>query len=381
MKYPQERKDSKVDVLILTASYGGGHMQAAKALSQALKKLEPCLNIETLDYVRWINTRLDSFTKLAYVKVTSKAPSLWHLLYDITDRPFFAKHGLTRRLGYQRLYSYIMQIKPKIIVSTHFLTSAVVGELKKRKLISTPLVTVITDNVLHAFWLNSFVDLYLVANENIKRDLIQYGVASEKVETTGIPIDLKFSVSYDKMVLRQQHHLIPRLPTILIMSGAYGIGDITGICHFLAHFEHKIQVIVIAGKDKRLKRKITNLTYNSKNNFHILGYVTNVFELMNTSDLLISKAGGLTTSEALASNLPMLIYKPIPGQEEGNATYLRNAGAAVIASNMDEFIKWFNEIVFSDSKLKAMSQACLNYKKPLAALRGSELLLDRFKLS
>lgn len=367
---------NNVDVLMLTVSYGGGHVQAANALTLGLQALQPKLAVEILDYVRWLNATLDYLTRLAYVKVTSKVPTLWHLLYDFTDRPFFAKYSLTRRLGFQRLYNYILYKQPKLIVSTHFLTTAVVGEMKKLGLIDVPLATVITDNILHALWLNPAVDLYLVANGRLRASLMQHGIAQHKIMVTGIPIDVKFNRQYAKRPLRHKLGLDPDLPTILVMSGAYGMGDIKGICRYLANYEQKIQVIVVAGKDEKLRRKISMLTKGAKNTFHIFGYVTNVFELMALADLLISKAGGLTTSEALASELPMLIYRPIPGQEEGNAEYLLNAGAAEVANNMEQFATVFKNIMMQPGKLESMAYACAQVKKPLAALQGGQLLLS-----
>lgn len=373
-----ELNNKGLDVLMLTASYGGGHVQAAKALTLGLHALNSQFNIEMLDYVRWINTSLDYLTRLAYVKVTSKTPRLWHLLYDITDRPFFTKYSFIGRVGFHRLYNYLIVKKPKVVVSTHFLTSAVVGEMKKRGLLDVPLVSVITDNSLHALWLHKYVDLYLVGNDNIKDALVEQGIGLDRVMVTGIPIDVKFNHNYAKQPLRSKNGLEGDMPTILVMSGAYGMGDITGICNHLANFPQKIQVIVVTGRDVRLKNKIIKLTKGSKNKFHILGFVTNVFELMALADLLISKAGGLTTSEALASNLPMLIYRPIPGQEEGNAEYLARSGAAVIANSMEQFEKLFAELVANEEILIKMTTACSKVKKPLAAIRGSELLLQKY---
>lgn len=371
--------DHQIDVLILTTRYGGGHYQAAKAICYGFKKLQPDIKIEILDYVRWVNATLDYLTRLAYVKVTSKAPRLWHLLYDLTDRPFFVRHNFTNRLGWQKLYNYINYKKPKLIISTHFLTSAVVGQLKMRGLLDIPLATIITDNILHYLWLNPAVDLYLVANEEIRKDLIGLEIEPEKIMVTGIPVDIKFAHSYSCKLLRVKNGLNTSLPTILVMSGAYGMGDITDICRYLAGFEEKIQVLVIAGNDEKLKRKIERIAEPSANPFYVYGFVDNVFELMALSDLLISKAGGLTTTEALASNLPMLLYKPIPGQEVGNANYLRNMGVAEVAYNLKDFIRIFEKLMAQPQILKKMADNCSKVKKPLATIGASKLLLELIK--
>jgi len=366
---------NNIDVLILTASYGGGHVQAAKAMALGLDSLNPQLRIEILDYVRWLNSAIDYLTRMFYVKVTSKVPVIWQLIYDLTDHPFFAKYSLARKVGFNRLYNYIMIKRPKVIISTHFFTTAVIGEMKRKGLIDLPLVTVITDNILHSLWLNPQVDLYLVANEQIKRQLVVRGIPAKSVKVTGIPIDLKFNLAEGKKSLRIKNNLSPDLPTILVMSGAYGMGDITGVCDFLAGFEVDLQVIVVTGKDEKLKKKIIEMTANTKNKFTVLGFVDNVFEWMGLADLLISKAGGLTTSEALASNLPMLIYRPIPGQEEGNADYLMQAGVAEVANNMEQFKEKFRLLMNNPAMLSHMAERCKLIKKPLAALQGSKILL------
>lgn len=368
--------NNNIDVLILTASYGGGHVQASKAMAVGLKSLNPQVRIETLDYVRWLNSTIDYLTRMFYVKVTSKVPVIWHLLYDLTDHPFFAKYSLARKLGFSRLYNYISIKKPKVIISTHFFTTAVIGEMKRKCLIDIPLATVVTDNILHAFWLNPHVDLYLVANEQIRKQLIDKGIPAKSVKVTGIPIDLKFNFTEGKKNLRLKNNLSSDLPTILVMSGAYGMGDIAGICGYLARYKADLQIIVVAGRDEKLKKRIIDLTSGSKNRFTVLGFVNNVFEWMGLSDLLISKAGGLTTSEALASNLPMLIYRPIPGQEEGNANYLMEAGVARLANNMDQFREEFQFLLSNPNILNRMSEKCKLIKKPMAAIQGSKMLLD-----
>ncbi|HHU31316.1 MAG TPA: glycosyltransferase [Clostridia bacterium] len=373
--------DNNIDVLMLTASYGGGHLQAAKAMVLGLKALKPDLRIETLDYVRWLNSALDYITRLLYVKVTSKAPLIWHILYDITDRPFFAKYSIARKLGFGRLYNYIAVKKPKVIISTHFFTTAVIGEMKNKGLINIPLATIITDNIMHALWFNPNVDLYLVANEMIKKELIKKGISPDDVKVTGIPIDLKFNHKESKNSLRRRYNLSTELPTILVMCGAYGMGDILGICDYLAKHEKRLQVVVVTGKDEKLKKRISELAFGSRNKFLVLGYVNNVFEWMGVSDLLISKAGGLTTSEALASNLPMLIYRPIPGQEEGNANYLMQAGVARVAYNMEQFKEDFQYLLSQPNLLAEMSSKCSLIKKPLAALQGSKMLLDIMEIN
>lgn len=374
--YRRMDKNGKIDVLILTTRYGGGHYQAARAISYGLKKIQPGLNIEILDYVRWVNSFLDYITRLAYVKVTSKAPRLWHLIYELTDRPFFVRYNLANRLGWQKLYDYLTYKKPKLIVSTHFLTSAVVGQMKMKGLLNIPLATVITDNILHLLWLNPAVDLYLVANEEIREDLIRLGIDPAKIMVTGIPIDVKFANLYCRKLLRIKNGLHTTLPTILVMSGAYGMGDIIDVCRYLASYEQKIQILVVTGHDEKQRKKIERIARNSANPFHVYGFVDNVFELMALSDLLISKAGGLTTTEALASNLPMLLYKPIPGQEVGNANYLHNVGAAEVAYNFEEFIRTFQMLMTDRQKLKKMAENCAKARKPLATIGASKLLLE-----
>jgi processive 1,2-diacylglycerol beta-glucosyltransferase len=256
------------------------------------------------------------------------------------------------------------EFNPDIVISTHPFGSQMTSYLKKKKKTNCILATIMTDFVPHDQWLigSEFVDYYFVSNENMKNSITKdNNISAEKIYVTGIPISERFLKSYDKQNILNDFNLSPNKKTILFFGGGeYGLGKerTVAILENLAKSNLDIQVVAIAGKNEKMKEAFENIVqkYNKQNSIIVLPFTDKVPELMSISDLVITKPGGLTTSESLASELPIIVINPIPGQEEENAQFLEESGCAIWIkkdSNPEEIL---NSVLGNSEKLNNMKQ-------------------------
>lgn len=271
-------------------------------------------------------------------------------------------------IGMQKMIELIQIEKPSIVVSTYPFTSSVVSKLKANGLTAVPLITVITDHSHHSYWLNPYTEKYIVDSIETREELIQLGIPSEKVFSTGIPIRNRFLKHHGRKDLIAKYHLDTGLPTVLIMGGGDGlIGKDFIKYKRLEAIPQKLQLIILCGHNDRLKRQIQRELEHSKHHIILKGYVDQVDEWMAVSDLIVTKPGGVTTAEALAVRLPMLLYKPLPGQEEDNARYLIDSGVAIQANHPDDVISKLSNMLDNKQVLLKMKKNAANMETKKAA--------------
>lgn len=381
MKGQEWHQQKKVDILILWAYYGEGHRQASLALAKALGEAQPELVVETLDYMEAISPLFSRVTRLSYLETIKVAPFLYGYYYRATGQiatDSFLQQRINR-IGCGRIFQILQKLAPRVVVSTYPTSSGAISELKRAGLLDLPLVTVITDHAVHSQWMAPETDLYLVGSQRVRRGLIRRGVPPEKIAVTGIPIDPKFNQRLDQVAMREKYGLRLDWPVILVMSGAYGVlGGVPEICRLLASFDQPVQVLVVAGRDLRLRSKVESIAARASVPMSVFGYVEEVEELMAAADFLITKAGGLTTSEALAMSLPMIIYRPIPGQEEENTRFLVHAGAAVRARNINELAQHLRRLLADGKAREEMKERAKAAARPEAAREAARIVLDLY---
>jgi len=313
-------------ILFIYASAGAGHYKAAEALYRAAQKENghDAILVDALDFTSPAFKKIYVWT---YYILISKFPWAWGFFFWLTDifwiQPFVrgarrAYNGLNAR----RLRRYLMEQRFDYIISTHFLPTEVAGALKKSGKISSKLVTVITDFDVHHIWLAKSTDVYAVASEWTVEKLKKLGVAPKRIAVTGIPTDEKFGAFVDIRTLKKKLELYENTFTVLIATGSFGIGPIEAILGELTEF----QVIVVCGHNAALFQKLSAKKYRLAK---ILGLVDNMHELMAVSDAMVTKPGGLSISEALVSQLPMIFFNAIPGQETGNVRVLKDHGIGI----------------------------------------------------
>jgi len=348
--------------ILITYAYAGvGHKKAAMAIEKALADSSPggikVKNVDVLDYA-------NAFFKVSYPKVylflINKTPTLWGLLYYMLDCrivDFFMAPArrFLYRLNCRKFIEYVKAENPDVVVSTHFLPSEIVSWLKDRGEFKGRLINVVTDFISHSFWMARSSDYFIGAIQKTKADLLKRGIPEEKIKIFGIPCDPVFSVSKGRDMLMSKLGIEPGFFNVLIMSGGFGTGPmkeiIAGINDLEPGIRDKMQLIAICGKNESLFNELSGMAMNLKIKIKAFGYMNNVDEFMEISDIIVTKPGGLTISEALSKTLPMIIVQPILGQETRNCKILTGYGTAVKAGNTREVCKFIKEFAAFPEKL------------------------------
>jgi len=308
-------------IIITYASAGTGHFRSAEALYNYFKKNCSQHDIELIDALGKTHPLFRSFYRHGYPFLVSRALWLWGFFFWITSAKYLrpvtkAIAVIINRLNTQTLVSYLIKSNADLVISTHFIPSEIAAYLKKAKKIRSRLVTVITDFGVHPFWIADDTDIYVVASDFTKEQLISEGVKESSISVLGIPIDAKFLEQYDKNILCQKFGLAADKFTVLIVTGSFGIGEIEKVIDLLYK---ETQLLVVCARNKMLYAKLKKKDYCG---LKVFGFIDNIEELMAVSDVIITKPGGLTISESLAMDLVPIFIASIPGQEAENAGFL-----------------------------------------------------------
>jgi processive 1,2-diacylglycerol beta-glucosyltransferase len=305
-----------------------------------------------------------------YVKFVETAPELWGMFFSKSDNLKFVRrlNRLQRAIpsGSRNKFAKLLNtFKPDAVLCTHFLPYELLGLLREKKNSPQPLVaSVVTDFEAHALWMDDCVDVYFVAAEETKARLVARGAKKENIVVTGIPIGGKFSAKIDTKAVRQNYGLRDDQPVLLVLGGGFGMGPVAEILAELDKVPGHFQTIVVAGRNEELRRELA--VQNRKHPTHVLGFASNMHELMAVSDLILTKPGGLTSSEALAMGRPLFILNPIPGQEAANSDFLLERGAAVKVNRVED-LPFRIEQLLGAKKLSDLAKAAKTLGRPQSA--------------
>lgn len=361
-------------ILIATATAGGGHLAAAAALDEAWRALRPEDVVERLDVVKFFSPLHRKIHADGYVKIVEHAPELWGMMFGKTDNPKVAQrlNRLKRVFPSNsriRFLRYTNQFRPDVVLCTHYLPLETLGAPPRPRARGNGsprpfVISIVTDFEAHALWMEACVDLYCVAAEETKARLVARGALAENVIATGIPIGAKFAQRPDPKKVRKALGLRDDLSTILVLSGGFGMGPVAAIVAELDKVERPFQAVVVTGRNEDLRRELA--AQDRKHPTHVLGFASNMHELMAASDLIITKPGGLTTSEVLAMGKPLLIVNPIPGQEAANSDFLLERGAAAKANRVEDLPYRLDQLLGS-KRLAELARAAKVLGRPNAA--------------
>lgn len=362
-------------ILIFYASYGGGHLNAAKSIKEYLDTYKDC-EIELIDCMKYVNKPIEKITTTAYKEMAKKIPWAWGKIYEESQKgPLAHISSRSNMIFAVKLLKLLREKHPDIIISTHPFGSQMCSYLKRKGKINSKIATIMTDFSPHDQWLvgHEHTDYFFVAHNKMKQYLISKNIPENKVFATGIPISSRFLKEYNKKEIFDEFELKENIKTILFFGGGeFGLGKTKTVQIFeeLVKNFSDIQIIAIAGKNEKMKLHFENIVReNKKENYvKILEYTNKVPELMAISDLVISKPGGLTTSESLACNLPMVIINPIPGQEEENAEFLEEKGSGIWIRKHDSAYEIFKNLFSNPENLENMK----NNTKILAKKHSTE---------
>lgn len=370
-------------VLVLSVSAGEGHMRAAAAIKEEIVQRDPDADVTIMDTFRYASPFIEKIVLGTYMEVIKMSPIIYGYLYRQAEkeRPLsgFAKNEFNRvinLLAAPKLVAFIDQMQPQAIVCTHPFPLGILTHLKAKGKCNVPIIAAITDFTVHPFWLFDDVDCYLVAADPLVRSFAEHGIKTGRIKATGIPIDAGFKASKDRAMLRTQWNLDPKLPAILIMGGGLGMGPLGEVVKELASSRLACQLVVVCGRNEQLKSKLHKMLPGLSGNVKVLGYINNIQDLMATCDLMIGKAGGLTSSEAMASGLPMFIIDPIPGQEERNAEFLEGAGAARLVRGHRDLIQQVDNYLNDPSIQQSMSLAARSVGRPRSSEAAVNVIED-----
>ena len=367
---PRDTNAGLMRVLIATVTAGGGHLAAAAALDEAWRAGHRSDLVEKVDLGKFFSPLHRKIVSDGYVQLVNHAPELWGMMFAQTDKPAMARRLNRIRAIFpsnsrQRFGRYVKETRPDVVLCTHYFPLETLNHLRKKKDGPRPLaVSVITDFEAHALWMDSCVDLYCVAAAETKARLIARGAAEENVVVTGIPISARFSAKIDAREVRKTMGLRDDQLVLLVPSGGFGMGPVAQILAELDKLECPFQTVVVTGRNEQLRRDLA--AQDRKHPTRILGFASNMHELMAVADLLITKPGGLTSSEALAMGKPLLILNPIPGQEAANSDFLLERGAAAKVNRVEDLPYRVKQLL-AGRKLADMARAARKLGRPQAA--------------
>lgn len=338
-------------LLILTTSTGEGHNQAANSLKEEFSNFD----YEIIKYDFFYNSSkfINKVVVSGYEVSATKTPTIYGFFYHLTNFKYMNNIlAPCFKIIDKNLAKYINTIKPDIIIATHPLAINILSRLKKNNSITVPVISIITDFEAHYTYISKNIDCYITGSKSTNLSLISKGIDESKVFDYGIPVRSAFYQIYEEIVTTRDCDYF----TILLMSGSMGLSAIYSVIKELVKNPRKLRLIVVCGKNQHLKNKLTkHFSHEIPNKkIHILGYSDTVSELMDASDIIISKPGGLTVTESIRKQLPLVIPFVIPGQESQNTQFLINENCAIKLKHISDVNNIVNDLMDNPSKVLSM---------------------------
>jgi processive 1,2-diacylglycerol beta-glucosyltransferase len=359
-------------VLILTASVGAGHNSAARAVVEAVRRAEGP-DVEYVDVLDWTSRLFRAWYARGYALTVSKLPWAYGLGYHLTNWPQSPGLGAMEtfrvwceRIALRRLRAFLRSRRPELIVHTHFLAPMLVAWMRRHGELDSRQIMVVTDNVTHRSWYAQEVDHWFVGSPRNVQDLLRWGVPEKDITRGGIPIHPKWTDPVDRTRALADWRLPADRKIVLLSAGTdFTCGPVVKIARGIAQAHETACVVVLAGRNKKLAAAVAALGWPQER-LRAVSFSDKLHELATVAHLMVTKPGGITTAECLAKSLPMVLLKPVPGQEAGNARYLRDQGAAVIARGLTDTISCVRRLLADEQSLAALAARCRALYQPAA---------------
>lgn len=372
-------------VLILSASAGSGHVRAAAAIEQICRTRSVIAEVRNVDALTYTNQLFRRFYSKFYFQLMRNMPTLLGWFYDNLDEPWKTERMrlMLSRLNTRPLVRMIRDFDPDITICTHFLPAEIISYLIAKEAIQARLSIVVTDLDVHAMWLSRQFHHYFVALPESREHLVMTGLPAGRITVSGIPVDQAFAQLQDRLELCSRHGVDPALPLVLVSMGAVGKVVADDMVRILNHLQTPCQVAFICGNhqevEQRLREQLLAITPKAVR-FRVVGQTKVMHEWMKMATLLIGKPGGLTVAECLTVGLPMVIFMPIPGQEERNSDHLLERGAAVKCNQITTLAFKVDELLSDPPRLQRLQEAARGLGRPHAAEVVVDTLLRQFNL-
>jgi processive 1,2-diacylglycerol beta-glucosyltransferase len=364
-------------ILILTASYGSGHNEAARSLAAGFAARGATVTV--VDHFReLVHPLFERLSRELYMTLLRRAPVAWGAAYALgdwmpSDSPL--TFGATR-VGAGRLATLLDALTPDAVVSVHATPAAAMSALAAERPRLPPHTTVVTDFVAHNQWIARGIDRYCVAAEEVGHEFVARGIPRERVIVTGVPLRPEFETTVDPAAARRTLELRADAPVVLVMAGSYGtVGRLPDVARALAHRRAPVQGVIVAGHDVELAARLQRLTAGTGT--RVIGYASGVRTLMAAADLLVTKAGGMTLAEAMAAELPMVLYGSLPGQEQRNERFASRAGIALAARSRRELARMLERALTEPGLLEHLRDRIRRARRPDATQRIVDAVLER----
>jgi processive 1,2-diacylglycerol beta-glucosyltransferase len=372
----------KQKIAVLSVSAGAGHVRAAQALQAAAERWYPDVEVTHIDVMELVPKLFKTIYTDTYIKVVEHHPAFWGYMYERTDREK-VDSALSRlriaveRLNTQKLKKVLQEIAPDHVICTHFLPAQLMSRKVRKGYFQKPVWVQVTDFDVHALWLHDHMSGYFAANDEVAWRMAERGISRENIHVTGIPIMPVFSEPQSRCRSATEFNLDPNRKTLLLMAGGAGIGGIEFLAERLLAMERDFQVVALAGRNEALLATLREMAAAHPRRLFPLGFTKVIERVMAASDLAITKPGGLTTSECLAMGLPMIVVAPIPGQEERNADYLLENGAALKACDAGALAYRVDSLLGDPKMLETLRKNAVRIGKPDAARSVLDIVLGR----
>jgi processive 1,2-diacylglycerol beta-glucosyltransferase len=375
-------------ILLLSVSAGAGHARAAEAIRAYAAQADPTCTLIHLDVMDYVTSGFRKIYTDFYLQLVNRAPTLWGYLYNFTneakrDSSMEKLRRSVERWNAKALLREIQKLQADAIICTHFLPAEMLARLITRQELACPVWVQVTDFDLHRMWVQTGMAGYFAANDEVAFRMRASGIPAEQIHVTGIPIMPAFSQRLDREICAKELGLDPHKLTFMLMGGGAGLGNLDELAARLLDLEldsnacdSAFQLIVLAGKNIPTLLALQALAKHYPDRLFPVGFSSQVERLMTCSDLIITKPGGLTTSECLALGLPMIVNAPIPGQEERNADYVMEQGAAIKAIDSLALEFRLRALIEQPQKLDQMREQASRLGRPHAAQHVFECVIN-----
>jgi processive 1,2-diacylglycerol beta-glucosyltransferase len=361
-------------VLVLSASVGAGHLRAAEAVEKALRRAAPEAEVENRDVLDFTNAVFRRVYGQFYLDLVNRAPHLLGYFYDRLDQPSRSGRNRTdrlrlalERLNLAKFEDHLTGRPWNLVINTHFLPAELIARLTRKRELAVPQVTACTDFDTHRLWVNQPCRRYFCATDEGAWYLRHWGVPAADIDVTGIPIDPVFAAPADRAACRRAHGLAGDRPVVLQLCGGFGVGPVEDLFRAVLAVEQSLEIVVVCGRNEELRGQLAAVLPPERHRVHLLGFTREIDQLMGAADVLVSKPGGLTTSESLARGLPMVVVNPIPGQESRNSDYLLERGAAIKANHPSLLTLKLQRLLAEPQRLARMAEAARSLGHPRSA--------------
>jgi len=368
-------------ILIISVKAGAGHLRAAEAIETALRERFPRTEVRNIEALEYTNASFRKSFTGTYNQLVARLPSVWGMIYEqMEKKPADSKTkklaALFDRLNSRPILKVVREFDPDRIICTHYFPAEILSALRRKGRLQSRIYVTLTDYDIHTMWIQDGVDHYFVATEEMAHALRAKGVGTATVSVTGIPIMPVFAKrTPDKRTMRKKLGLRTAARTVLVAAGGFGMIHVDQTVSMLAAAVGDTQILAIAGRNEKLEKMLHAVAGSHPGKIVPFGFVTHMHELMAAADFMVTKCGGLTSSECLAMGLPMVIVSPIPGQEERNADFLLESGVALRANSAAHLVFKVRKLLSDDKLLARMKAAARRVARPRAAYAVAEAVV------